>query len=206
MIRVLVVDDHPVTRDGVRAGLARDGRATMVGEAADAHAALGLVQQTRPDVVLVDLRLAGPVDGVELIRQLGQIPDGPRILVLSQAGPAEVLAAIRAGAHGCVSKAATAGELAGAVLAVLDGPVIPPALAALVIGELRRAPDPTGLTARERDVLRCLAKGYDNREIAEELGVALRTVNRHLENIRAKLGRRRRSELVRFARDDIPPA
>jgi DNA-binding NarL/FixJ family response regulator len=107
---------------------------------------------------------------------------------------------LRAGAHGCVGKAATAPELAAAVEAVLTGPVLPAELAAHLIGELHRSTPP--LTNRERDVLRCLAKGYDNREIAEDLDIAPRTVNRHLENIRGKLGHHRRSELIRIARED----
>jgi DNA-binding NarL/FixJ family response regulator len=122
-----------------------------------------------------------------------------RVLVLSQALPRDVLAAIHAGAHGWVSKAATAVELGEAVAAVLTAPVIPAELAAHLVEELHRRTPP--LTGREQDVLRCLAKGYDNREIADDLGIALRTVNRHLENIRAKVGDHRRSALIRIARD-----
>jgi len=202
-----MVEDHPVTRDGVRTALERDGRATVVAEAADAPTACRLVDQVRPDVVLVDLRLesrgAEPAGhGVDVIRHLHRHWPGVRVLVLSQADPADLLAALRAGAHGCVSKAATATELAGAVVTVLTGPVLPAELAAHLIGELHKTTRP--LTAREQDVLRCLAKGYDNREIAAELRISIRTVNRHLENIRDKLGRHRRSELTRFARRQYP--
>jgi DNA-binding NarL/FixJ family response regulator len=203
-VRVIVVEDHPVTRDGVRTGLERDGRVAVVGEAADVRSACLLAEQERPEVAVVDLRLAGgdgqsAGDGVEVVRYLRRHLPTVRILVLSQAGPDELVAAIRAGAHGCVPKAATSAELAGAVAAVLTGPVLPAELAAHLIGELRQETRP--LTTREREVLHCLAKGYDNGEIAEELGIAVRTVNRHLENIRTKLGHRRRSELIRIARD-----
>lgn len=197
-VRVLVVDDHPVIRDGVRTGLERDGRAVVVAEAADAPTACSLAEQVRPEVAVVDLRLDAGGHGVDVIRFLHRQLPTVRILVLSQADPAELVMALRAGAHGCVSKAATSPELARAVADVLTGPVLPADLAAHLIGELR--PETRSLTAREREVLHCLAKGYDNREIADELGVGVRTVNRHLENIRGKLGHRRRSELIRIAR------
>jgi DNA-binding NarL/FixJ family response regulator len=172
-MRVLVVDDHPVTRDGVRAGL--DGFGTAVSEAGDAETARNAVLADRPDVVLVDLRL-GVDDGVDFVHYLAGNHPLIRILVLSQCPLADVVRAIRAGAHGYVSKSATSAQLRSAVTGVLAGP-------------------------RERDVLRALARGYDNREIAGELAIAVRTVNRHLESIRDKLGTRRRSELVRIARD-----
>jgi DNA-binding NarL/FixJ family response regulator len=197
-VRVLVVEDHPVTRDGVRTGLERGGGVAVVAEAADVRSACLLAEQERPEVAVVDLRLAGG-DGVDVIRYLRRHLPAVRILVLSQAAPEELVAAIRAGAHGCLGKTATSAELVGAVEAVLTAPVLPAELAAHLIGELRQETRP--LTNREREVLHCLAKGYDNGEIAEELAIAVRTVNRHLENIRTKLGHRRRSELIRIARD-----
>ncbi|MEV0675230.1 response regulator transcription factor [Actinosynnema sp. NPDC050436] len=203
-VRVLVVEDHPVTRDGVRTGLERGGRVVVVAEAVDAASACAAADRVRPEVAVVDLRLrdrhgrpAG--HGTDVIRHLRRTLPSVRVLVLSQADPEEVVAALRAGAHGYVAKTATSAELARAVEAVLTGPVLPPELAAHLIGELRQECRP--LTGREREVLHCLAKGCDNREIAEELGIAVRTVNRHLENIRGKLRSRRRSHLIRLARD-----
>jgi DNA-binding NarL/FixJ family response regulator len=169
----------------------------VVGEADNAAMACRLLDVELVHVVLVDLRL-GDEQGVELIEYLARHRPQTRVLVLSQASPGEVLAAMKAGAHGYVSKAATTAELTHAVLAVLDGPVLPPEIAARLVGEFQHR---STLTVREREVLGCLARGYDNREIAEELGVAVRTVNRHLENIREKLGSRRRSELIRLARE-----
>lgn len=193
-MRVLVVDDHPLTREGVRAGL-ECGR-TEVLEADSADSAMRCLQVRRPHVLLVDLRL-GDEDGAELIQLVAQRYPDVRMLVVSQAPLPDVVHAIRVGAHGYVSKSVSTADLRSAVKAVLTGPVVPPELAAQLVGELRQAPN---LTAREREVLRVLARGYDNREIAGELGIAVRTVNRHLESIRDKLGTRRRSELVRIAR------
>jgi DNA-binding NarL/FixJ family response regulator len=190
-LRVLVVDDHPLTRAGVCSGL----ESLVVTEAGDVDAALHALETQPIDVVLVDL-LLGERSGLDVVRYAADHRPETRILVVSQAPVDDVLAAIRLGAHGYVSKAATSSELRHAVHAVLDGPVLPAELAARLIGVFQR---PAELTAREREVLRCLAKGYDNREIADELAVAVRTVNRHLENIRAKLGHRRRSDLMRLA-------
>lgn len=205
LIRVVLVEDHPITREGLRAVLERDPgipAVTVVGEADSVATAQRLVEAERPDVVLADLRLGADGGcGIELVDRLRTLTPQVRLLVVSQAAPAEVLAAIRAGAHGYVGKSATSAELLGAVRAVLTGPVVPPELAAHLIGQLRSAPDAPALTPREREVLRWVAQGYDNREIAEELVISLRTVNRHLENIRTKLGRNRRSELVRIARE-----
>ncbi|MCK2241580.1 MULTISPECIES: response regulator transcription factor [unclassified Crossiella] len=189
---VLVVDDHPVTREGVRVGLARAGHTVL--EAGDLTAARQAVHAHRPAVVLLDLHLAG-ADGVDLVGELREHSPDTRILVLSQAPLTEVLRAIRAGAHGYVPKSAPSAELAAAVTAVRAGPVFPAELAAAIVAEADRP----RLTARELDVLRCLAKSYDNREIAEELGIALRTVHRHLDAVRDKLGTRRRSQLIRLA-------
>ncbi|MBW4718115.1 response regulator [Saccharothrix obliqua] len=197
-VRVLVVEDHPVTRDGVRAALERDGRAVVVAEAVDVRSACSAADRARPEVAVVDLRLGGRECGEDVIRHLRRHLPAVRVLVLSQADPEDVVAAIRAGAHGYVSKAATSDELARAVRTVRTGPVLPAELAAHLIGELRHEARP--LTGREREVLHCVAKGYGNREIADELGIAVRTVNRHLENIRDKLRARRRSQLIRIAR------
>jgi DNA-binding NarL/FixJ family response regulator len=193
-MRVLVVDDHPVTRSGVLASLAPE---FTVFEAADIRSAVASVEQSRPDVALLDLGL-GDERGADLIQALVARHPEVRILVLSQASLPDIVQAIRAGAHGYVAKSSSTAELRAAVLAVIDGPVVPADLAAQLVTEFRR--DST-LTARERDVLRALARGFDNREIADELEISIRTVNRHLESIRAKLGTRRRSELMRIARE-----
>ncbi|MBP2325643.1 DNA-binding NarL/FixJ family response regulator [Kibdelosporangium banguiense] len=193
-MRVLVVDDHPVTRGGVVAGLAPEFTAF---EADSIESASKSVAADSPQVVLVDLQL-GDENGVDLIQALAERHPGVRILVLSQAPLADVVQAIRAGAHGYVGKSASTADLRAAVQAVIDGPVVPPELAARLVAEFRQD---SSLTAREQDVLRALARGFDNREIADDLAISVRTVNRHLESIRDKLGTRRRSELMRIARE-----
>jgi DNA-binding NarL/FixJ family response regulator len=199
-LRVLVVDDHPVVVRGLRSALEASGP-VEVSAAADAPTAIALVRRTRPDVLIVDLRLAGQTRGAEVIAQAAVDAPETRILVMSQAGHAEVLEALKAGAHGYVDKAASDGELVAAVQSVRTGAVLPPEFAALLLAELHQPAASTRFTAREQEVLRCLAKGYDNGEIAGTLGIGVRTVNRHLENIRDKVGQRRRSQLIRYARD-----
>ncbi|SDW50541.1 DNA-binding response regulator, NarL/FixJ family, contains REC and HTH domains [Amycolatopsis xylanica] len=194
-MRVLVVDHHPVTRDGVGLCLTSAGIARSIEGASDADEALPLLEEFRPDVVSL-----GQHRALGFIRHVRDRHPGVRVLVLAHAPLAEIVPAIRAGAHGYVSKATTGAALAGAVTQVLHGPVVPAELAALIAGEFGQSEYRPWLTARERDVLSCLAKAYDNQEIAAELGIAVRTVNRHLETIRDKLGTRRRSHLMRFAR------
>jgi DNA-binding NarL/FixJ family response regulator len=165
------------------------------------------VTTTVPDVVLVDLRLAGRSirAGLDLVHRIVALLPRVRVLVVSQSGPEEVVTALRAGAHGFVPKSATGAELLAAVLAVPHGPVLPPAVAARVFGEFQHPARPGQLTAREREVLACLARGYDNRDIADALGISIRTVNRHLENIRSKVGQHRRSDLFQLASDAADP-
>jgi DNA-binding NarL/FixJ family response regulator len=202
-VTVLLVDDHPTTRDGVRSSLERRAGITIAGEAGDPEAALACAADVLPDVVLLDLRLGGRSikGGLDLLRALLALLPGTRVLVFSQSGAEEAVTALRAGAHGFVAKSATGAELAAAVLAVRSGPVLPPALAARVFGEFQRPARRDQLTPREREVLGCLARGYDNRDISDALGISIRTVNRHLENIRGKVGQHRRSDLFQLASD-----
>jgi len=201
-VRVFVVDDHPVVRDGMRADLERSGRISVAGEAGDAESALARVAEARPDVVLLDLRLTARSNrpALDLLRRIVALLPETRVLVVSQAGENEALPALRAGAHGYLPKSATAAELVDAVLAVREGPVLPASLAARIFAEFQSAPGDR-LTPRQQEVLGWLARGYDNRDIADAMGISIRTVNRHLEDIRDRLGHRRRSDLMRAARD-----
>ena len=205
-VRVLVVDDHPVWRDGVRADLDSSGRAVVVAEARDGGEAIEQARETMPDVVLMDLNLP-TVRGVDAIRRIVEESPHVRVLVLSASGEeADVLEAVKVGASGYLLKSATAGELAEAVARVRDGePVFSASLAGLVLGEFRRmsgavagSTEP-GLTPRETEVLKLVAKGYTYREIADKLVISVKTVQNHVQNILTKLQLSKRYELMRYA-------
>lgn len=205
-LRIVVVDDHPMWRDGVRADLEADGRARVVGEAADVDAAVAVATRERPDLVLVDLNMPG-LPGTAAIRQIAEQLPGTRMLVLSaSAAEPDVLEAVKAGASGYLLKSATGTELATAVHQVAAGePVFSPSLAALVLGEFRRVAAGGGsdgdqdLTDRETEVLRLVAKGYTYPEIAEQLVISVRTVQNHVQRTLGKLQLRGRYELMRYA-------
>lgn len=204
-IRVMVVDDHPVWRDGVRIDLERDGTGTVVAEAADGGEAVELARETMPDVIIMDLRLP-VVSGVDATRRI--IEDSPHVnvLVLSASGEeADVLEAVKAGARGYLLKSSTSAELMQAVTKVATGePVFTASLAGLVLDEFRRLSSERqsgepGLTPRENEVLKYVAKGYTYPETAEKLYISTKTVQNHVQNILTKLQLRRRSELMRYA-------
>jgi DNA-binding NarL/FixJ family response regulator len=204
-LRVLVVDDHPVWRDGVRADLDASGRARVVAEARDGGEAIELARETMPDVVLMDLNLP-TTRGVDAIRRIVEESPHVKVLVLSASGEeADVLEAVKVGAGGYLLKSATAGELVDAVVRVRAGePVFSANLAALVLGEFRRmsaaVPDAEpGLTPRETEVLKLVARGYTYREIAEKLVISVKTVQNHVQNILTKLQLSKRYELMRYA-------
>jgi DNA-binding NarL/FixJ family response regulator len=202
-VRVMVVDDHPVWRDGVRNDLEASGRAVVVAEAADGGEAIERAIEVMPELVLMDLNLP-TVRGVEAIRRIVEQSPHVKVLVLSASGEeADVLEAVKVGASGYLLKSATAAELADAVTRVRAGePVFSPSLAALVLGEFRRmsaaAAEP-GLTARETEVLKLVAKGYTYREIADKLFISVKTVQNHVQNILTKLQLSKRYELMRYA-------
>jgi DNA-binding NarL/FixJ family response regulator len=203
-IRVLVVDDHPVWRDGVRNDLGRSGVAIVVGEAADGGEAIELARETMPDLVIMDLHLP-TVSGVDAIRRIVEDAPHMKVLVLSATGEeADVLDAVKVGATGYLLKSSTAAEIADAVVRVHGGePVFTSPLAGLVLSEFRRVADRgTGepsITVRENEILRLVAKGYTYREIAEQLFISQKTVQNHVQNILTKLRLRKRYELMRYA-------
>lgn len=203
-IRVLVVDDHPVWRDGVRQDLERAGTASVVGEASDGGEAIDMVRETMPDVILMDLRMP-TVSGMDAIRLIVEDTPHVKILVLSATGEeAGVLEAVKAGASGYLLKSATRDEIVDAVMRVHRGEaVFTSGLAGLVLSEFRRVAameeGEPGLTARENEILRLVAKGYSYREIAENLFISHKTVQNHVQNILTKLQLRKRYELMRYA-------
>jgi len=203
-IRVLVVDDHPVWRDGIRGDLQRSGVAVVVAEGGDGGEAIELAMEHVPDVVLMDLRLP-TVSGVDAIRGISEHVPHSRILVLSATGEEpDVLEAVKVGAAGYILKSETGPDVADAVRRVHAGePVFTSGLAGLVLTEFRRSAGrdsgEPGLSPRENEILRLVAKGYTYREIAEKLFISHKTVQNHVQNILKKLQLRKRYELMRYA-------
>ena len=203
-IRVMVVDDHPVWRDGIRADLEASGIATVVGEASDGGEAIELAHEHMPDVVLMDLRLP-TVSGVDATRRIVDGTPHIKILIVSASGEeADVLEAVKVGAAGYILKSERGVDVVDAVRRVHAGePVFTSGLAGLVLSEFRRvsrkdAGEP-GLSPRENEVLLLVAKGYTYREIAEKLFISQKTVQNHVQNILTKLHLAKRYELMRYA-------
>ena len=205
-IRVVVVDDHPVWRDGLKADLEREGVAEVVGEAADGGEAIEAVRDAMPEVVIMDLKLP-TVSGAEATRQIVEESPHVRVLILSASGEeADVLEAVKAGARGYLLKSATSTEVADAIRKVHFGePVFTSSLAGLVLDEFQRLAqggddkDEAALTKRENEILKLVAKGYTYGEIAEKLFISVKTVQNHVQNILTKLQLHRRYELMRYA-------
>jgi len=206
LIRVMIVDDHSVVREGIRHVLAGDPRLTVIGEAGDASQALAQAELLRPDVVLLDITMPGS-SGLEAVPRLLAVSPSSRVLMLSVHDDTEyVLRAVRAGAHGYLRKDTSPAELRQAVHAVHKGDAFfsptaarhltqalregsaatPPATAQGGEAEARHAVE--ALTGREREVLRHIARGALNKEIAVALGISVRTVEAHRDNLMRKLG------------------
>ncbi|WNV91385.1 response regulator transcription factor [Umezawaea sp. Da 62-37] len=204
-VSVMVVDDHPLWRDGVARDLAERGF-KVVATASDAASAMRIARAVRPDVVLMDLNL-GELSGVDATAMItGELP-GTRVLVLSASGEHDdVLQAVKAGASGYLVKSASAEELVDAVNRTAVGDAVFTAgLAGLVLGEYRRMAanpdeaDEPQLTERETEVLRLVAKGLTARQIATRLVISHRTVENHVQSTLRKLQLHNRVELARYA-------
>jgi DNA-binding NarL/FixJ family response regulator len=187
-IRLLVVDDHPVVRDGLSGIFSGEPEFEVVGQAGDGEEALRLAESRRPDVVLMDLRMPR-MDGVAATAELMRRDLGTRVLVLTTYDAEnDVLPAIEAGATGYLLKDAPRAELYRAVKAAARGEsVLSPSVAARVLGEVRRPADEP-LSQRELAVLELVARGTTNRGAAEQLFISEATVKTHLLHIYAKLG------------------
>lgn len=206
-IRIVVADDHALVREGIRRVLDEVPEFDVVAEAADGFETLDLVDQTDPDVLLLDLTMPG-IGGLELTRRIRSASDRPRVLILSMHDEAEyVLRAVRAGADGYLLKDDADPEmLRQAVAAVHSGESFfsPRAAGALAVSvrsvEEESAPKPLdSLTTRELDVLRLLASGQSNKQMAAELGISRRTVESHRESLMKKLAIRTVAGLTRLA-------
>ncbi|GAA2538644.1 response regulator transcription factor [Winogradskya consettensis] len=201
MIKLLIVDDHPVVRDGLRGMFAGDDRFQVLGEAADGAEALVVARDVDPDVVLMDLRMPG-MDGVSTIRAMRTQGFRARVLVLTTYdSDSDVLPAIKAGATGYLLKDTPREELFRAVSAAHRGEsVLSPAVAGRLMGELRSpAPGREPLSQRELEVLGLIAQGCSNREAATRLFISEATVKTHLLHAYAKLGVRDRAAAVATA-------
>ena len=210
-VKVLLVDDHALFRSGVRAEL--EGRVELVGEAASVADAVGAVERLAPDVVLLDVHLPDG-SGAEVIPRA----PGPKYLALSVSdAPDDVIAVIRAGARGYVTKTISADELVDAIERVNEGDaVFSPRLAGFVLDafasggstEPQQSVDDSDLdqlTPREREVLQHIARGYLYKEIALRLGISVKTVEAHVSAVLRKLQLSTRHELTRWAWERLEP-
>ncbi len=205
--KVLIADDHAIVREGVRMILAKEPDIEVVGEAEDGRQALDLVEQRRPNVVIMDLSMPG-MGGIEATKKVKEQHPGVNVLALTMhEDESYVFQLLRAGASGYVLKRAAAQDLVQAVRAAAKGEAfLYPSVARKVVedylkrveaGEERERYD--GLTEREQEILTLIAGGLSNQHIAEKLYISIKTVQTHRAHVLEKLGLHDRTELVRYA-------
>jgi two-component system response regulator NreC len=207
-VRVLLVDDHAVVRAGLRLLLSADGEIEIVGEAENGAEGVRLARELTPDVVLMDISMPD-MNGIEATRRIkAECPDTAVLALTMHEDDQYFFAMLAAGASGYVPKRAAPNDLVSAIHAVQKGGVfLFPSVARLLVNDYLQRAEHTGgpgrsfdvLTDREREVLVLIAQGRTNQEIADQLVISVKTVNRHRENIMAKLNLHSRVELVRYA-------
>ena len=205
-VTVLLADDHPIVRQGIRNLLEMDAGLSVVGEAEDGLQAVQLAEQFKPDVVIVDIMMPR-LNGLETIRQITSRLPNTRCIVLSmQSADPYIVQALKAGAAGYVLKDSAPNEIANAIQQVLSGkrylsPQLSEKLIDLFILKVEaEVLDPyNSLTAREREVLQLAAEGLSNTDIAEQLSISHRTVEQHRQNMMHKMRFNNQTDLIRFA-------
>ena len=200
MIRILIVDDHPVVREGLMAVLEGIPDIRVVGTAQSAEEALAAIKTVRPDIVLLDLELPG-MSGIDEIPRLIAGGDHVRVIVLTAYDTEErVLGAIRAGAGGYLLKGAAAAEIVHAIRAVREGgSYLTPRVATQVMAQVVSRGRSGVLSEREREVLRLIAQGQSNKQIGRQLSITERTVKFHVTSIFNKLGTDNRAQAIAVA-------
>jgi DNA-binding NarL/FixJ family response regulator len=206
VIKVVIVEDQTIVRQGLRSLLGLSGDIEIAGEAADGEEAIGVIEETKPDVVLLDLRMP-KLDGVGVLKRLRGQP--PTLILTTFDDDANLFDAVRAGAKGWLLKDVSLERLTGAIRTLAEGGTcIEPVITERIVralGESNVAFDsaelPEPLTDREKTILRLLAGGYSNREISELLNISDGTVKNHISNLLAKLGVRDRTRAVLKAID-----
>jgi len=196
-IRVVLADDHPLTRAGISAYLAQQSSVELIGEAEDGHQAWKLIEELRPDVALLDIRMPGE-DGVAVARRVKESSLPVSVVMLTSYDAQQyVLASLMAGARGFILKTATPEEISRAISTVAKGGFYLDSEVASAVGEREFAPE--ALSAREREVLILASKGLSSKEVAARLFISERTVQTHLASIYDKLGAKNKTEALLLA-------
>jgi DNA-binding NarL/FixJ family response regulator len=201
-MRVLIVDDHPVTRDGLRSALSTSNEVEIVGEATNGLEAVEAVRNLLPEVVFMDVRMPG-MDGLQATKEIRQVSPGTKVILFTvEESRAAIADAIRAGVSGYLLKDVSAAELVNAAKLALEGKaVIHPTLTRAFIEEVQyieQRPE-TPLSRRESQILQKVAYGSTTKEVAHDLGISPHTVKTHLERIFEKLGANDRAQAVAIA-------
>lgn len=196
-IRVVLADDHPLTRAGISAYLAQEVSVELVGEAEDGAEAWRLIEELKPDVALLDIRMPGE-DGVSVARRVKESSLPVAVIMLTSYDAQQyVLASLRAGARGFILKTATPEEITRAIATVAKGGFYLDSEVASAVGDREFAPE--GLSAREREVLVLASTGLSSKEVAARLFISERTVQTHLASIYDKLGAKNKTEALLLA-------